>query len=312
MKSADVAGAAYGRWPDILAALGVDAKFLVDRHGPCPICGGKDRFRFDDREAGFWFCSACTSKGGGRPDGFSLLQHLNGWTFGEVVRRVAEVLWTVQDAPPRPHRPEKTDVQKADDCRRLLAGSQPLLEGGPALAYLRHRCGDVRLGWLGDLREHPGIEHPDGGTHPALLEVWRRPDGSGGSVQRVYLTLDGSKAQVSRVRMLMPGRMDGGGAVRLGPSGRELGIAEGVETALCAAMITGHPVWAALNANLLKIWEPPANVEMVRIFADNDASFTGQEAAYHLAKRLKQKGLGVEVIIPSVVGSDFADIYMTF
>ena len=30
-------------------SLGVPAKALTNRHGPCPICGGKDRFRFDDK-----------------------------------------------------------------------------------------------------------------------------------------------------------------------------------------------------------------------------------------------------------------------
>ena len=40
---------ARGRWPGILTALGVPAKALRNRHGPCPVCGGKDRFRFDDK-----------------------------------------------------------------------------------------------------------------------------------------------------------------------------------------------------------------------------------------------------------------------
>ena len=40
--------AAHGRWPEILAALGIDPAALRNRHGPCPGCGGRDRFRFDD------------------------------------------------------------------------------------------------------------------------------------------------------------------------------------------------------------------------------------------------------------------------
>ena len=42
---------AKGRWKEILPALGIDPKFLQNRHGPCPICGGDDRFRWDDRTA---------------------------------------------------------------------------------------------------------------------------------------------------------------------------------------------------------------------------------------------------------------------
>src|SRR5947199_194195 len=39
---------ARGRWHGILPQLGISANLLRNRHGPCPMCGGKDRFRFDD------------------------------------------------------------------------------------------------------------------------------------------------------------------------------------------------------------------------------------------------------------------------
>jgi hypothetical protein len=51
---------AQHRWLDILTALGVPAKFLRNWHGPCPMCGGKDRFRFDDKDGkGTFFCNGC-------------------------------------------------------------------------------------------------------------------------------------------------------------------------------------------------------------------------------------------------------------
>ncbi len=87
----DISQAAQGRWNSILAALGLPAESLIDRHGPCPGCGGKDRFRFDDKDgSGSWFCG-----GGGSPehgDGFSLLQHTHGWGPLESLRAVADVL----------------------------------------------------------------------------------------------------------------------------------------------------------------------------------------------------------------------------
>ena len=40
---------ARNRWREILPRFGIDTRFLTNRHGPCPLCGGRDRFRFDDR-----------------------------------------------------------------------------------------------------------------------------------------------------------------------------------------------------------------------------------------------------------------------
>lgn len=54
-----ITAAARGRWPVILQMLGVDVPD-GGRHGPCPKCEGKDRFRMDDLEGrGTWICSHC-------------------------------------------------------------------------------------------------------------------------------------------------------------------------------------------------------------------------------------------------------------
>jgi putative DNA primase/helicase len=67
---------AVGRWPGILQSLGLDPSFLNKKHGPCPICSGKDRYRFDDKGGrGTWICSHC-----GSGDGFKLLQGVLGWS----------------------------------------------------------------------------------------------------------------------------------------------------------------------------------------------------------------------------------------
>ena len=113
--SLETANAARGRWPGILAALGVDPKFLKDQHGPCPICGGTDRFRYDDKENGCWFCNQCTKKGE-RPDGFSLLQKLHGWDFK---RAAAEVDKIVGRIPVTPTKPEQDPEAKARYMRKI-------------------------------------------------------------------------------------------------------------------------------------------------------------------------------------------------
>lgn len=80
--------AAKGRWREILPQLGVARKFLSGRHGPCPICGGKDRFRFDDRtKNGDYYCNQC-----GSGLGIKLVMKVNDWDFKTAARAVDEVI----------------------------------------------------------------------------------------------------------------------------------------------------------------------------------------------------------------------------
>jgi putative DNA primase/helicase len=58
---------------------------------------------------------------------------------------------------------------------------------------------------------------------------------------------------------------------------------------------------------LLESWVPPAGVERVLFAGDNDASFTGQAAAYALARRLTREGLVVDVHIPTETDTDWCD-----
>ena len=45
---ADVTKEVIGKWPSTLLELGIPEEFLTGKHGPCPMCGGKDRFRFTE------------------------------------------------------------------------------------------------------------------------------------------------------------------------------------------------------------------------------------------------------------------------
>jgi hypothetical protein len=91
----DVAGLknrARGGWVNLLSRFGVDAALLSNRHGPCPGCGGKDRFRFDDQEGNGTFI--CSQGGGGNlaGDGLTLLMHVKGWEWQRCVQEIAEAL----------------------------------------------------------------------------------------------------------------------------------------------------------------------------------------------------------------------------
>jgi putative DNA primase/helicase len=300
VKTAD---AAVGRWPGIMQSLGVDPAYLRNKHGPCPICGGRDRYRYDDREGrGTWFCSHC-----GSGDGFKLLQGVFGWSFNEAARQVDRIVGTV---PAGPVTLERTEESKVRALRQVWAESRVVVHGDPVWLYLSRRLGieEVPAG----LRLHPGLRYTDEEGHdlgkfPAMLARLQYPDGTGASIHRTYLTEDGHKAPVPQPKKIMAGKSLKTAAVRLSEVETTLGIAEGLETALAASIRFGVPVWAATSAALLESWVPPTGVERVLIAGDNDASFTGQSAAFGLARRLAQKGLAVEVQIPGEIGHDWAD-----
>ena len=106
MVKTDTPAGARGHWNSILPAMGIPAEYLTNRHGPCPGCGGKDRFRFDDRDdKGGFVCG-----GGGDTltgDGFDLLMHVHGWDRQQAFQAVREYLGLASSLPPRkaPQRP---------------------------------------------------------------------------------------------------------------------------------------------------------------------------------------------------------------
>jgi putative DNA primase/helicase len=60
----------------------------------------------------------------------------------------------------------------------------------------------------------------------------------------------------------------------------------------------------------MKTWEPPQGVKKLTVFSDNDANFTGQAAAYNLARRLVMRGgIKVDVRVPATTGEDWADVW---
>ncbi len=299
-KTAD---AAVGRWAAMLPLLGVDPKYLSKKHGPCPFCGGTDRYRFDDRHGrGNWICSHC-----GAGDGFQLVQRTLGLSFSEVARRVDQLVGTI---PSQPRPMVRTEEEKVRIFQRVWQESKAVVRDDPIWRYLNRRLGQKFV--PPGLRLHQGLRYIDEngrnlGTFPAMLGKIQYPDGRDASIHRTYLTENGQKAPVPQPKKLMVGRAAVTGCVRLGEPGMKLGIAEGIETALAASTHFNTPVWAATSAALLEAWVPPRGVSHVLIAGDNDENYIGHAAAYKLAYRLRQRGIVVEVHIPLQPGKDWAD-----
>jgi putative DNA primase/helicase len=293
---------AQGRWLGILPALGIQESFLNGKHGPCPLCGGKDRWRWDNREGrGTWICSRC-----GAGDGIALVMQKNGWDFREAAKQIDIVIGSVPaDAPKR----ERGDCEKRDAMNKLWQSSKAVALDDPVGRYLAWRAGLTSFPSCLRTASNVRYQADPPSFHPAMIAMVTGPDGAASTLHRTYLTADGRKAAVDEPRRMMPGTIVRGSAIRLAPAGDALGIAEGIETALSASALFGIPCWAAVNAAMLTAWQPPFEVKRIIIFADNDASYSGQAAAYALARRLGSQDYAVEVRVPVESGTDWNDVH---
>jgi putative DNA primase/helicase len=125
-------------------------------------------------------------------------------------------------------------------------------------------------------------------------------------------TRNGEKDANAQVqKRVMPGKLPEGSAIRIWKEAPIMGIAEGIESAMSAAIIFKMPVWAAINASLMAKWIPPQEAQEIHIFSDNDDNFTGQSKAYALANRLVvQFEKKVVVHIPEKQGEDWNDVLL--
>lgn len=301
------AKAARGKWKGILMELGVSQSFLTGKHGPCPICGGDDRFRFDDKEGrGTSFCNVC-----GARDGMKLAIDFLGDGFQSVATRIDQIVGNIKPSASIVKR-EWTEEERSAELRRIYQESLPITPGDVAHRYLASRKVDG-LFYPPALRFHPALKDGEGGVRPALLAMIGVPGKKKFvSMHRTFLKPDGSgKADMESPRKMMPGPLPDGACVMLSDyRGGALGVAEGIETALSASALFDMPVWSAINTTMMVKWLPPDGCKEIAIFGDNDKKYGGQSAAYTLAHKLAGKGMFVTVNIPTVEGADWADEYM--
>lgn len=150
----DLSDRARGHWPAILAGLaGLTAEQLSDTHQPCPLCGGTDRYRFDDQDgAGTWFCNQCGGRDqrGGGGSGMDLLMRKLQLPYAEAARRVEQFLGMPSPEPKRRGKPwRQPEVPPAD-------AAPPALDRG-AVAQWCYRDADGRqLFWIQRIRLRTG------------------------------------------------------------------------------------------------------------------------------------------------------------
>ncbi|APS93120.1 primase-like DNA-binding domain-containing protein [Klebsiella pneumoniae] len=287
---------ACGHWPRILPALGV--KVIKNRHQSCPVCGGSDRFRFDDKEGrGTWFCNQC-----GAGDGLKLVEKVFGVTPSEAAGKVNAVTGNLP--PVAPEVIAFAEAETVADRKAAAALAVRLME------KTRPATGNAYL----TRKSFPALEcltltamHKTGGvTFRAGDVVVPLYDDTGALVNLQFINADGLK------RTLKGGQVKGACHVIEGKkqAGKRLWIAEGYATALTVHHLTGESVMVALSSvNLLSLaslarQKSPAC--QIVLAADRDLNGDGQSKAAVAADACE----GV-VALPPVFG-DWNDAYTQY
>lgn len=311
---------ARGRWTEILKACGLSEEMLNGRNQPCPIlgCGGTDRFSYTDKfDEGNYICRKCGAGGG-----FKLLMEVKGLRGAEALRTIERVLGTAGPSP-LPARPAGSSRSMVTLVARLWSEARPIVKGDAVDLYLCNR-GLGMDGYPPSLRCHPALgyyEHVTKGKpaqlvaafHAMLAQVQVGASDEVVTLHRTYL-LNGRQAPVPDPKKMLSAGYEGG-AVRLGTVGKKMGVSEGIENGLAVLKRHGEGVWAGLNASNLEHLNLPDQVEELKIYGDNDADsdYTGQVAAYLLARRFcrsssKDRPRRAEVFIPKTPGGDWANV----
>lgn len=236
-----ISGAAIGRWPYILSALGIKVP-SAGHHGACPACGGKDRFRLDDKAGrGTWFCNQC-----GHGDGLDLVRLVTGRKVKEVAGMVSEVLALpeILEKPALPAR--KKAAGKEAGAERYTRLRQQSCNGEPV--YLTNKgLHGYSLPLLLQPLNLAGITFSSGSLLLPLTDI------SGNITGGQLINPDGDKS-------LLPGSQLSGAFIALtdipAETPEQVIITEGFATALTVSLLTEGWIVAAVAAtNLLKVTE---------------------------------------------------------
>lgn len=292
MNFATATHKASGRWHSILSELGIASSYLTNKHGPCPMCGGRDRFRFDNKtNRGDWICSNC-----GAGDGFALISKVRKISLIDARKLIEPLIPTAEVKFPRRDVNKDAPVSAA----QIWKATRAIQEWSPVWTYLKVRT----RGYNGATSLREGFDK----TFFMAAKI-TDPEGHGVSLHKTYITQDGLPASFKPNKLLVAGAIPPGSSIRLSDAAESMGVAEGIETALSAQRLFGVPTWSAISAPMLKTFEPPKICKILTIYADNDSNFTGQSAAYELARRLKmtKPELKIYVKIPELIG-DWNDV----
>ncbi|WP_181023060.1 DUF927 domain-containing protein [Aeromonas sp. ASNIH8] len=301
----EVVAAACGNWPELLAAVGIDTPSR-GKHGPCPVCGGSDRFRLDDKGGrGTWICNQC-----GAGDGLDLVSKVTGKPPKEVAELLAPLVGlSAGGLDPaereRIHQQQQAraeaDAKQAEQLRqkaaRRAAAIMRSCEPGQA-PYLVHK----RLRWpCGALNRQ--VIAVGAMTFPAGSLVVPLIDEAGELVNVQLIDDRGGKSYLAGGRKA--------GAFHRIEGGELVAVVEGYSTGLSVHLASGATVYCAMDCGNLAVVAAIARRQhpeaRILLCGDNDADTQGNPGktkAEHAAA-----AIGGLVALPPEFSGDWNDYH---
>jgi hypothetical protein len=269
---------------------GIKLRGGIDRAGPCPVCGGTDRFSINVKKQVF----NCRGAVGGNI--ITMVQHLDDCDFVTAIATLTggggdthvthvrgELRGGVQartrSSPAKKQNVAEYEVEQHRKAAWLWSQRKPIT-GTIAERYLRPPSRGITCTLPPTLAFLPPTKP---GHHPAMIAAFALVDepepgllAEPRNVTSVHLTLlkpDGTgKAAVEKPKIVVgsPGALP----IILAPPNDLLGLAitEGIEDALTAHEATGLGAWAAGSAGRMPALANivPAYIEAITIYAHAD------------------------------------------
>jgi hypothetical protein len=247
----------------------------VEHVGPCPVCGGKDRFGVNPA-LGVFICRVCDAGG----DGLAMVQHVLACDFKTALSYLAgdaDVQPDPAEVARRQARAAEVERKRADfeasararavaDAREIWRCAQGA-DGTAVAAYLEARGiawpdgalpPTLRFAPAHPYRKKAGGQVRTLHTGPAMIAAIQNAAGRITAVHQTWINpaYPGLKAHIEYEGEVMPAKMvrgsKKGGAIRLSPLG-DTGVmimGEGIETtasAITAAVLPGATYWAGID-----------------------------------------------------------------
>jgi len=305
------------RIEDEIARRGIKLRGGVDRCGPCPRCGGFDRFSINLRKQVF----NCRGFEGGNV--IALVQHIDGSDFKKAVatlagaaeRTVCNITNKRAATSKQIYQCSKKQKEEFQNGTRNLAlalwraAVDP--RGTLVEQYLKFRALE-----LPDAAANEATRfHPDcpftAERFPAMVCLVRNivsnePQG----LHRTALAPDGTAIKRDGKTFRMSLGTIAGGAIKLDPDEdvtQGLCIGEGVETCLSGRQMGLPPVWSAVNTGGVADFPVLSSIEGLHIFKEHDDA-GGQSAGdvEACARRWHDAGRAVIIVEPDI-GNDLND-----